>query len=167
MSHHLGTTTCPTFIELDLENPGPVASRGLTVLIRVPPVRVAQGGPRPARRPTATATARILANRATVGPRPRRRLRKRVRTAACVVIALATLASAACLLRSGIAPGSALEWEATEPVPTRLASASAPAVWLRIETAPGDSPSAPEPPVILPGYLLPDDGIEEPDHARR
>ncbi len=172
MSHHLGTMTCPTgsrptLIDLDVDDSGSFAPLGVAVLIRVPAVRPARQLPRPARRPSTAVTARIRANSATFGRRPRRRLRKPIRIAASVLLALATLALAACLLRSGIAPAASSRWENSDANPTRVASTMAPAVWLRIETAPGVSPSVTESPVILPGYLLPDDGIEESGHAGR
>ncbi len=170
MSHHLGTMTCEqgsvltsTFLDLDVDDNDAGNATDLAVLIRVPAIRPM----RPARRPSAHATARIRANRMTVGHRPRRRLRKSVRTAASLLLTFATLASAAILLRSGIAPGAVPSVEARESSPPRLASASAPAVWLRIETAREGALSRPEPAVVLPGYVLPDDGMEDSHHAGR
>jgi len=118
------------------------------------------------------------------GRRPRRRLRRHVRLSACALLGLTPIAFAACFAwssRSASAtppPASASRNDAPERVclfdpgyedgfseGRRTASFEVGAVTLlSIEAAsPATGPEA-EAPVVLPGYLLPDNSREEPVH---
>ena len=137
--------------EAEHASPHRYAGSSLPLLIQVPAVRV----PRQARRPSAKATERIRVHGAdAIRPR-RRRLRREVRLVGSALMMVAFLALGATLLRalpSSLADGAER---------SNIAARRAPAVFLSIE-APGRET---EPPVVLPGYLLPDDGTEEPAHA--
>jgi hypothetical protein len=132
------------------------------LLIQVPAVRPVT---RRARRPSASATARVRASSLPYARiQPRRRLRREVRVAGSALLVVVTLALAAILL--GRAPGKpvAREDSGRAPIATALRP---PTVSISIEPTfqvPVALPE-PEPPVVLPGYLLPDDGVEEPGHA--
>jgi hypothetical protein len=118
------------------------------------------------------------------GRRPRRRLRRHVRLSACALIGLTPIAFAACFAWSG-RPGPAMPPPASvsrndgpervclfdpgreDGFVERRRTASfdhGPVTLLSIETAsPATAPEAEEP-VILPGYVLPDNSREEPVH---
>ena len=127
---------------------GPQLSAIPLVLIQVPTVRAV----RQARRPSVSAMARVRSQGLV---RPRRRLRREVRLAGSVILMIAPLALAVARLFS--ASGS------PDDAPADFAAVRPPAVWLSIE-APVTEPVGP---VVLPGYVLPDDGSgsEEPAHA--
>lgn len=119
--------------------------------------------------PRLTAYSRPSARWSTrAGARPRRRLRREARWAlyallAALMPALSALAywegRQAALQEVG-APRVDVADAAGEPEPLP------PRISLSIEPALPPPPADPAPPVILPGYLLPDDGLEEPAHAR-
>ncbi|MDR3634281.1 MAG: hypothetical protein P4L84_10800 [Isosphaeraceae bacterium] len=136
--------------------PNPADRSAVPILIQVPRVSVYS---RPSSRRSTRATAR-----------PRRRLRREVRWALYVMLAalppvLSALAywegrhAALLEIRAphsvDAAPEAAPE---PEPLPPRISLSIEPAVPL--------PPAEPAAPVIIPGYLLPDDGLEEPAHAR-
>ncbi len=137
--------------QAEMAGPSIYAGSSLPLLIQVPSVRVA----RLARRPSARAIERITVCGAdAVAPR-RRRLRRKVRLTGCVLMMVAPLALAATLLHA--LPTAT----ASDTDRSNIAARRPPAVFLSIE-APGRES---EPPVVFPGYLLPDDGNEEPAHA--
>lgn len=127
-------------------------------MIRVPAVR----SPVAARRVAAAPSARF---RSRTGRRPyvatRRRLRREWRLAGGVLSLALPLALAALLLRTAPAAGRPTDGPG---LATAAARTNPPAVTLAVEgvTAAGSAFAAP---VVLPGYLLPDDGAEEPVHA--
>jgi hypothetical protein len=129
----------------------------LAVLIEVPAVRRPV---RPARRPSATATARVRAHGARVGtPRPRRRLRRELRAAGYLVASSLPLVLAAALLHGApVSRGAGLSGASAPAV-------RPPSVSISIEQSALGPRVEPEPPVVLPGYLLPADGPEEAAHA--
>jgi hypothetical protein len=103
-------------------------------------------------------------------PQPRRRLRREVRLAGYLMICLLTLiwVPRVLLFRS---EGSAVEARSGRTgagrgrAGTAFRTVPAPAISISIEPA-GLAPYAgAESPVVFPGYLLPDDGCEEPAHA--
>ncbi len=119
------------------------------------------------------------------GRRPRRRLRRHVRLSACTLLAMTPFAFAACFAWSGRPgpatppPGSASRNDGPQRVclvdpgredgfvdGRRTASIDhRPVTLLSIEAAsPATGPEAEQQPVILPGYLLPDNSREEPVH---
>jgi hypothetical protein len=151
----------PSFVDLDVDAPRPFGPQAIPLLIQVPAVRTPSRGPRPARRPSATATARVRSGAVAARgrSRPRRRLRKPVRVAGYGLLAAASFALAPLLLRAGAGAAT------PGPGPGFAAVVRPPAVSLTVETGPGVVPPRVEPPVVLPGYLLPDDGVEEPSHA--
>ena len=169
MSHNQGLTTwCPpaprvssTGVDLaGVDRPRPRPSfhgSDVRVLIQVPAVRSVPS----ARRPSRLATER--ARRYGSTPPPRRRLRKEIRAAAYLLGAATPLALAVVLLLGlpvarGLAPEAADEGFAPPSIRLTIEALSA---------VPGSTAAEPLalPPVNLPGYLLPDDGIEEPAHA--
>jgi len=117
-------------------------------------------------------------------PRPRRRLRRHVRLSACALLGLTPFAFAACFawsIRSAAATPSSAR-AALDDGSRRVCLADpgredgfvdgrrtaaldqGPVTLLSIEAAsPATSPEAAQP-VILPGYLLPDNSREEPVH---
>lgn len=137
--------TSPAAVDSRLLDPAPVPATFHTPHARRP-VR--------ARRPSAAATARV---RATGGLRPRRRLRREIRLAGSVALMVAPLALAAALLLN--APSTGVRGADGE-APKGVAVVRPPTVWLSTVSPDGA-------PVVLPGYLLPDDGLgtEEPAHA--
>ena len=134
--------------------PAPDARPIIPILIQVPRVATYT-------RPSARWSARRSA-------RPRRRLRREVRWAlyallAALMPALSALAywegRQAALHEVG-APRVEVTDTAAEPEPLP------PRISLSIEPALPPPPADPAPPVVFPGYLLPDDSLEEPAHAR-
>ena len=125
------------------------------MLIQVPALHPRRPATRLARRPSAAASARVRANRATNGQaRPRRRLRAEVKVAAWGLLASAALGVGTWLLAGGV---GVVNGATDRLIATRVAlAATPPDVSSTIE---GNAA------VILPGYLLPDDGFEEPAHA--
>lgn len=98
--------------------------------------------------------------------RPRRRLRREVRWTAYALLALFPPALSALAYWEGRQAalleirGPSAEVKADpepEPLPPRIS--------LSIEPAPTLAPAESEAPVVIPGYLLPDDGLEEAAHA--
>ncbi len=156
-------STAGTSFGEDSESPRTFSPSLLPVLIQVPTVRIPARAPRQARRPSAAATERARAyaiHRGTFPPR--RRLRKEVRLAVYGLLLTATMGLAAALI------GGTPATMTGEDVGDRARASAAgrpPGVPLSVEptaVAPGAEPGFP---VVLPGYLLPDDGIEEPAHA--
>lgn len=144
-----------SFVEAGFAAPRPFAPMALPVLIQVPALRPARRGPRPARRPSEFATARVRANMTAHGRvRPRRRLRKGVKVAVTGLLAAAAFACAAWTLGSG---GASVQGAPVGLIPP-------PSISLTVEGARGTA-SESEATVLLQGYVLPDDGFEEPDHA--
>jgi hypothetical protein len=130
--------------------PPPEDRTPIPVLIQVP--RVAAYS-RPSRR---------WSGRARV--KPRRRLRREVRWVCYAMLAVLPPALSAFAYWEGrqaalleIRAPQAAE-AAAEPLPPRVS--------LSIEPALPPPPAEPAAPVVFPGYLLPDDGLEEPAHAR-
>lgn len=130
----------------------------LPVLIRLPSVRL----PAAPRMASAAASTRFHSR---TGHRPfasgRRRLRREWRLAGSVLTLALPLALTALLLRTAPATGRASDGPRADPA---VLHANPPGVTLAVEsvTPAGLVPAAP---VVLPGYLLPDDGAEEPVHA--
>lgn len=131
------------------------------LLIQVPlvPPRV-----RPARRPSAAATERIRAHGASSfrGRTRRRRLRREMRVAGCVLATALPLALAVALLRGVPAVGG----DADRPdARSRIAAeVRPPVVSITLDPTTLNPLAEPESTVELPGYLLPDEGSEEPVH---
>jgi len=160
------TLSRPSFVDPDVDSPRPFAPSSVPVLIQVPMVRPARRKPKPARRASATATARFRANAIPHrGHRPKRRLRKGVRVSGYAVLAAVSFGLAALLLRGGAGASTSGVAPRADHPQVAAASVRPPAVSLTVEGAPGASPVEPATPVILPGYLLPDDGVEESTHA--
>jgi hypothetical protein len=153
----------------------------LPILIEVPRIEAVEGKIRVGR---AQPGYRAEWRRGMAGRRPRRRLRRHVRLSACAFLGLAPIAAAACLAWSGHAetatPPRIAASRNDEPKRVclfqpdrqdgfverrRTASFDRGHVTLlSIEAAsPATGPEA-EQPVILPGYLLPDNSREEPVH---
>lgn len=136
----------------------------LPVLIQVPAMHTPSRVSRQARRPSAAATERVreyAMHRGTLPPR--RRLRKEIRQAGYGLLIAVPLALAVVLLRGAPATttGDGARNEARAS-----ATGRPPSVSLSIEPAAAVAPGAETAfPVVLPGYLLPDDGNEEPAHA--
>ena len=149
--------------------------RSLGLLIEVPEVKTRRT------RRARPQVAEHLKSRRPSPVRPKRRLRREVRIAGCALLALAPLLSActvgwsgrpgrvlACSIAEANAPGHPLE-PSTGPRDASGRSAlppvsSAGAVVLSIEppvTVPGIDT---EVPVVFPGYVLPDDSLEETTH---
>jgi hypothetical protein len=97
---------------------------------------------------------------------PRRRLRREIRLAGYALMMAAPLTLAALLL-AGAPATDARSADGSAGSRSRItASIRPPAVFLSLEPAIlAPATSSPESPVVLPGYLLPDDGFEEPAHA--
>lgn len=101
--------------------------------------------------------------------RPRRRLRRKFRVAAVAAFALLPVPLA---LAMTCWPSRLSEASASSHVPSGPSSQTAAAecalpapVWLSVESVGTGMERDDEPPVSLPGYLLPDDIHEEPAHA--
>ena len=130
--------------------PAPADRSAIPVLIQVPRVSIST-------RPSTRCSTRERS-------KPRRRLRREVRWALYVLgVALAPALSAVAYWEGRQA--ALLEIRAPhaaqpegEPLPPRISLSIEPAVPL--------PPADPAPPVVIPGYVLPDDGLEEPAHAR-
>lgn len=121
---------------------------------------------RRARRPSAKATAWMREHYRVQGRvAPRRRLRREIRMAGTALLLIAPLAFAAILLASPRGVAMASRAQSTPDDPGRLISRP-PAISLMIEPPTGFRVDT-EPPVVLPGYVLPDDGAEteELSHA--
>lgn len=133
------------------------------VLIRVPRVSLAS---RAARRPSAAATERVRSHAAVGLPR-RRRLRKPFRTAGYVVASVLPLLVALAALHGS--PASTAAGVPDGRGHTRTAAAAAfhrrPTVSLSIDAGLMSPRGEDEVPVVLPGYLLPDDGAEDSHDA--
>lgn len=171
MSLDHGLQTCPTlsrpssFVATGHDAPRAFAPMALEwpVLIQVPALHPRRPATRLARRPSASASARVRANLATNGQaRPRRRLRPGVKVAAWGLLASAAFSVGAWMLAGGV---GVVNGVTDRLIATRVALAvTPPDVSLTVEGALGTALEA-EAAVILPGYLLPDDGFEEPAHA--
>lgn len=142
------------------------AGSDLPVLIRVPVLLAPRRGPRPARRPSERVSARFHANdfRQPRARAPRRRLRKGVRLTGYAVLATFSLAFASLMLRSGAGAATPV-LRPGQDVPSIAAAIRSPAISLMIEGASWSEPAEADRPVVLPGYVLPDDGCEEQGHA--
>lgn len=119
---------------------------------------------RQARRPSARASEWVRRS-AYAGPHrrpaPKRRLRREIRMAGYILMTAAPLALAVLLL-AGAPEASGSASSLARSAVTRIRP---PVISLSIEP-PAIVPSARvELPVVLPGYLLPDDGAEESSHA--
>ena len=116
---------------------------------------------RPARRPSVAATERIQAHGASPFPgrtrTRRRRLRREVRMAGYVLATALPLALALALFRG--APAVGRDGSGPGPRP--------PGVVITLDPGALNPQFEPEATVVLPGYLLPDEGegAEEPAHA--
>jgi hypothetical protein len=124
---------------------------------------------RPARRPSVAATERIRAHGASplLGQtrQRRRRLRREVRMAGYVLAIALPLALALALLRGAPAVGRDGSGPAPRsPVATELRP---PGIRITLDPSALNPQFEPESTVVLPGYLLPDEGegAEEPAHA--
>jgi hypothetical protein len=126
------------------------------VLIEVPALRPARPRPGHSRR------------RPPSGP-GRRRLRREIRVAGYALLSVLPLALASASLlggRQAAVFGAVRAAARGGSVGSDLARALAPpAISITIEPAGLSAPAEPEPPVVFPGYLLPDDGPEESAHA--
>jgi hypothetical protein len=154
MSDDQGLQTWPTTTSR------PISDRPVVpILIQVPAF------PAPTSR---SAWPRVRA-RAATSPQRRRRLRREVRVAAYALMLAAPLVSAPVWIRgewSSTVPGAARP----EPAPAaegtdRAVAHHPPVISISIEPAAGVTGTEAEPPVVFPGYLLPDDDSEEPAHA--
>jgi hypothetical protein len=156
--------------------PGRVPSLGVAILIEVPAVKA------PRIRPAAMRRGGLVGRPSA--RRPRRRLRRELRLAGWVVLALAPLASGGALGWGSLASravdrpvGNAVastgnrgevafplepNWRAGEVSAGSLAPPSV--VVLSIEPVVGAPAADAEVPIIFPGYVLPDDSLEEPAH---
>lgn len=160
---------------------------GMAVLIAVPEVEA--GKIRPARRQTGM-SAPSTRGRLGLGPtparRPRRRLRREVRVAGRILLVLAPLVGAIVLIGSSWASRATGRTIAIAVEPTRDRDDRAGAVALRpdrperqssagplgtmpvvvlsIESVAGAPAADAEVPIVFPGYVLPDDSLEEPAH---
>ena len=171
MSHHLGTMTCEqgsvltsTFLDLDVDDNDAGNATDLAVLIRVPAIRPM----RPARSAVgachgADSGESDDGGASTATPAPQE-CADGGESFADVRHVGERGDSASFGDRAG---SRSVGGSGGESSPPRLASAAAPAVWLRIETAREVPLSRPEPAVVLPGYVLPDDGMEDSHHAGR
>lgn len=132
------------------------------VLIRVPTVRPAV---KVARRPSASASAWARENGRGDGHRTRRRrLRREVRLAGYLAGTVLPIMLAVVLLARSPAAGAS----PTRPVESGVSvSIGPPVVSLTIDSTPNfyPGPAEAETSVILPGYLLPDDPLEDSPHA--
>jgi len=102
------------------------------------------------------------------GSRPRRRLRREVRLtgyALLCIVALIWLPRMLLLRSESAAVETHSGRGAAHRGRDRAAYATAPAISISIEPTTLAPYADVEPPVVFPGYLLPDDGCEEPAHA--
>jgi hypothetical protein len=155
----------------------PCCLRPTMVLIQIPEIRTRRAE-WPGLRSTGDSPVRK-----TRLERPRRRLRREIRLAGCVLLALMIMGLAVnCWWTSQ--PGWLLlaAHVSTRPGPTKLADpkllpgrkpplnqlggsvVSVPSLTLSIEPLATTPSSDSEIPVVFPGYVLPDDNIEEPPH---
>jgi len=169
------TETLPTMPAIRSER---TLSRSLAVLIEVPEVKARQ-----IERARAVASARGTSRHPRIG-RPRRRLRRQVRVAGCALLTLAPLVSL-CTLGWSSRPSRILACsisDALDPVARRQGFANphdparerhvrtgrptrSPAPVVRsIKPAAAASEAVSVVPVNFPGYLLPDDGLEDRAH---
>jgi hypothetical protein len=164
MSHEQGLQTVPTRVvrrgratELDFGSAVEPIADDLPVLIQVPALRTARNTALAARRPSTAAIARVKAE-AQSGERPRGRTRPRRRLRGWVKVAGS---SSLTFLAIGLAAWSlhAAPFQQAGSFGRYPIGTAAPAVSLSVEGA------EPAEPVVLPGYLLPDDGTEDPSHA--
>jgi hypothetical protein len=122
---------------------------------------------RPARRPSVAATERVRAHGASPlpGRTRRRRLRREVRMAGYVLATAFPLALALALLRG--APAVGRDGSGPGPRPPVAAEIGPPGVSITLDPDALNPQFEPESTVVLPGYLLPDEGegAEEPAHA--
>jgi hypothetical protein len=160
-------------------------SRSQRMLPRTPAILIAVPAVNDGRRRRLSATASAQ-NRSWQHQtrRPRRRLRRGVRLAGCAVLALAPFASA-CTLGWSSRPARIVACSIPEtphqaeggdglgahPGPgsrnaesAGTSNGSAAAVVLSIEPAAAAPGALPAVPVIFPGYVLPDDSIEDRSH---
>jgi hypothetical protein len=151
-------------------------TRSFAVLIEVPKVKARSG-----ERHQATARARRTTRYSRTN-RTRRRLRRPVRIAGCVLLALVAFSVCtlgwsnrptriiACSIAGASSPAAdtgnlagARDRKRERGVPADTAHSSSDAVLLSVEstaTAPGADAAA----VVLPGYILPDDRLEDRAH---
>ena len=155
----------------DAARPYSCSRASTAILIQVPSVGPATRTrtTRQARRPSSSALewARVHGT-PRVKLAPRRRLRREIRLAGYALMMAAPLTLAALLLAGAPAADARSADGSAGPRSRITASIRPPAVFLSLEPAillPATSTSSPESPVVLPGYLLPDDGFEEPAHA--
>jgi hypothetical protein len=165
MSHDQGLQTWPT-TTFQRTTDRPV----VPILIQVPALPALMG-------PSARSSLRVR-TRSSSSLRPqrrRRRLRREVRVAAYAMVLMAPMMYAPLALwgerSSNTNPNPNLT-PAEPPGPGRgtegpeLTSAlHPPVISISIEPVAGASCSEPEPPVVFPGYLLPDNDSEGPAHA--
>ncbi|WP_165243739.1 hypothetical protein [Paludisphaera soli] len=101
----------------------------------------------------------------TSSPRPRRRLRREIRVAACVCLAFAPIVTA--VGAWGVPPARNLAAaEVASPVRDDLEKDDQPGpLRIRLSIKPlGAVEAEPESPVVFPGYLLPAERREEASH---
>ncbi len=153
-------------------------SCSLAVLIEVPAVKAP-----PIKHTRAAVSARRPNRQPQIG-RPRRRLRRQVRVAGCALLTVAPLVSL-CTLAWSSRPSRILACSISDPtgpavvhrdfadphggrrqvsVPTVPPSGSPGAVVLSTEPTAAGAGADSVVPVILPGYILPDDGLEDRAH---
>jgi hypothetical protein len=151
-------------------------TRSLAVLIEVPEVNA-----HPARR-GGTAFSRRATNRRPALNRPKRRLRRQVRWAGCALVTLVPLVSL-CTLGWSNRPSRILacsisdasELRADPPIisdprnpsvmQTGSGSGSSGMITLSTDPASAGAGANAQVPVIFPGYVLPDDALEDKAHA--
>jgi hypothetical protein len=155
----------------------PVSSTALPILIAVPKIKVRRGaGSQRVAQPDLQSSGRTVR-------RGRRRLRREVRFAGCALLALVPIASA-CTLGWSNRPDRFLACSISDPNQTTADSggfanaprlgvgyqlpqpiiASSGTIALSINPAVAIPETVSEAPVILPGYVLPDDSREDSVH---
>jgi hypothetical protein len=168
------TDTLPTMPAIRSER---TLSRSLAVLIELPEVKAHR-----IKRARAAVSPRGRSRRPQV-VRPRRRLRRQVRLAGCALLTLAPLVSL-CTLGWSSRPNRILACSISDALETAAGPhgfadphdqgrwgvrtgppiSSAGVVVLSIEPAAAAPGVDSEVPVIFPGYVLPDDGLEDSAH---
>jgi hypothetical protein len=168
-----------TLLPMTLIRPEQARSRSLAVLIEVPAVKA-----HPAERGTWPSPRRLEASKPRVN-RPRRRLRRRVRLAGCALLALVPMVSLgtlgwssrpsrilACAIPDVSESGARAQGSGDSPSVSNRSAASVEyemsssgMITLSVEPATGSSTADARVPVIFPGYVLPDDALEDRAHA--
>jgi hypothetical protein len=156
MNNEQGLQACPESSSL------PTMDRPVVPILIQVPALPALMAPSPSPRPN----LRVRPRTSLRPQKRRRRLRREVRAAAYATMLMAPLMFAPLGFRAGrtfsaTGPEPALSAEAADLVSTR----NPPVISISIEPAVGGACTEAEPPVVFPGYLLPDDDTEGTVHA--